>query len=403
MRAGSRALLVAVALLAFAGCKAIPLNDDPTVPKWMSHVSHPAIYEVAWNHSLVKVGLLEYQPSEPATPAIDPDTELVIVGTRDGFVRALSPVDGKTEWEFKTLGKFVAGPTISRGIVYVAGGDGFLYAFRVRTGEKLWAFKAGEELVSSPTITEKAILVASQSETVFSVDIQTGAWIWQYRRDAPSGFSVRGTARPTVGDGRVFMGFADGYVVALNLESGVMEWEKRLSTSGGQAFLDVDTTPVLLEQVDGSKRLIVASYKDGISSLNPANGDLQWTTAQGGLTALLPRGNVIFATGDGALSAFDATRGKLLWRVDLSDKGSKGKGVNSGRSLTMARGYVVVPTANALAFIEPTSGRVRAMWNPGRGVTASPAGVSSPRYGNRLYVMSNLGTLFALQMVSTGG
>lgn len=390
--------VVTVAAFSLAACKAIPLNDDPTVPRQTARVSFPAIYEVAWNHTLVKLGLLEYQPAEPAAPAVDPDTERVIVTTRDGFVRALSPIDGSVEWEFKTNGRFVAGPTISRGIVYVAAGEGTLYAVKVLTGEKVWSFKANEELVTSPTITDGKVLVASQAETVFAVDINTGAWVWQYRRDPPSGFTVRGTARPVVNENRVFMGFADGYVAALNLESGVMEWEKRLSTSGGQAFLDVDTTPVL---VDG--HLIAASFKDGMVSLNPANGDLQWKNKHEGLTALLPRGNVVFGTGDGSLSAFDARSGRELWSINLSDKGSKGKGVNSGKALTMARGYLVVPTANALAFVEPTSGRVRTMWNPGRGVTATPTGVSSPRYGNRLYVMSNLGTVFALQMVSTGG
>lgn len=385
-------------LVLVAGCKAIPLNDDPTVPRATAHVSHPAVYEVAWNVPLVKLGLLEYQPTESASPAIDPDTERVFVTTRDGFVRCLSPANGAIEWEFKTLGRFVSGPTVHRGIVYVAGGDGVLYAFRALSGEKLWSFKANEELVTSPTISDGKVLVASQSETLFAVDLETGAWVWQYRRDAPSGFTVRGTSRPIAADGLAYMGFADGYVVALELATGVMKWEKRLSVTGGTQFLDVDTTPVL---ADG--RLFVASYKDGLSALDAKNGDLQWTSAHNGLTALMPRGNVLFATGDGALTAFDMGRGRMLWSLELSDRTSKGKGVNAGRSLAMARGYVVVPTSTSLAFVEPTSGKVRSMWNPGRGVTAAPTGFSSPRYGNRLYVMSNLGTVFALQMVSTGG
>ena len=387
-----------LALVCLAGCKAIPLNDDPTIPFRDAHVSHPAIYEVAWNTPLVKLGLLEYQPSEPASPAVDPDTERVFVTTRDGFVRCLSPVDGTVEWEFKTNGRFLSGPTVYRGVVYVAGGDGVLYAFRALTGDKLWDFKANEELVSSPTIAEGKVLVASQSETVFAVNQETGAWIWQYRRDSPSGFTVRGTARPVIGEGLVYMGFADGFLVALNLESGVSMWEKKLSTSGGNQFLDVDATPVLAEG-----RLFVASYLDGVSALDAKTGALQWTTAHSGLNALLPRGNTLFATGDGSLTAFDMGRGRMLWKLNLSDKTSKGKGMNSGRSLALARGYVVVPTSTALAFVEPTSGRVRAMWNPGRGVTASPTGFSSMRFGSRLYVVSNLGTVFALQMVSTGG
>lgn len=393
-----RRLVVPGLVLLVAGCKAIPLNDDPTVPRETARVSHPAVYEVAWNVPLVKLGLLEYKPTESASPAVDPDTERVIVATRDGFVRCLSPVNGNKEWEFKTKGRFVSGPTVHRGIVYVAGGDGVLYALRVMTGEQVWAFKANEELVTAPTVAEGKVLVASQSETVFAVDVETGAWSWQYRRDAPSGFTVRGASRPVVADGLAYMGFADGYVVALDLPTGVMKWEKRLSVSGGTQFLDVDTTPVL---ADG--KLFVASYKDGLSALDAKDGTLQWTSAHNGLTALLPRGNVLFATGDGALTAFEMGRGRMLWSLDLSDRTPKGKGVNAGRSLTLSRGYVVVPTATSLAFVEPTSGKVRSMWNPGRGVTAAPTGFSSPRWGNRLYVLSNLGTVFALQMVSKGG
>ena len=66
-------LRILTAVLFFAGCKAIPLNDDPTIPFRDAHVSFPAIYEVAWTTPLVKLGLLEYQPIEPASPAIDPD------------------------------------------------------------------------------------------------------------------------------------------------------------------------------------------------------------------------------------------------------------------------------------------------------------------------------------------
>lgn len=385
--------------LTLTNCKAIPLNEDPTVPWREAHVSSPALYEVAWDVPLVKLGLLEYQPSEPASPAVDPDTERVYVTTRDGFVRCLSPVDGTVEWAFKTQGRFVSGPTVHNGVLYVAGGDGLLYAFRASSGEKIWEFKANEELVSSPTIAGNRVLVASQSEAVFSVDIETGAWVWQYRRDPPAGFTVRGTARPVVGeDGLGYMGFADGYVVALNLESGVAIWEKRLSTAGGTQFLDVDTTPVLVKD-----RLFVASYQEGVSALDAKTGALLWVSARSGITGLLHRGNTLFATGDGSLTAFDMANGRKRWSVDLSDRTSKGRGVNAGRALTAMRGYVVVPTSTALAFVEPQTGRVRSMWNPGRGVTASPTGVASQRFGSRLYVVSNLGTVFALQMVSHGG
>lgn len=378
-----------------SGClKQIPLNTDPTVPN--ARVSRAAISEVIWRTPLVPLGLLEYLPQEPASPAVDPDTERVFVTTRDGTLRCLNPDTGVVEWEFKAGNKSLSGPTVSRGVLYFASGDGHLYAFRALSGEKLWEFDAKEELVTTPTVTATQVFVASQSEAVFAVDKETGAWKWQYRRDPPSGFTVRGTSRPVVAEGHLYMGFADGYLAAIDVETGVPTWEKRITITGGTQFLDVDSTPV----IDHGK-IYVASYKDGVTALDAKDGALVWSTPHAGLNALMARGKVLFATGDGALTAFEMDHGREMWSLDLSDPTSKGKGQNAGRALTWSRGFVVVPTSTALAFVNPITARVAAMWNPGRGVTGVPASFSSPRNGTRLYVLNNYGTVYGLQM--TGG
>lgn len=389
--------IVAGAAVLLAGCKAIPLNDDPTWPRQEAHVSHPAIYEVSWWTPLVKVGLLEFKPLEPATPAVDPDTERVIVTTRDGVIRCLSPVDGHLEWEKKTNNRFHAGAGISGGVAYVPGGDGVLYALRVLSGEEVWTYDAKEELVTTPTIADGLVLVTSQNDTVFAVDELTGQWKWQYRRDAPAGFTIRGAARPTVANGLVYTGFADGTVVALGLEDGVQRWEHKVSVTGTQ-FLDVDTSPIV-----ANGHVYVASYADGVAALDAKSGDLEWTSPKLGITSMVLKGRTLFCTGDGRLSAIETGQGRLLWSLDLSDKDKKGKGSNAGVSLTVARGYVVVPTATSLAFVDASAGKVRAMWNPGRGVTAAPRAFASSRNGSRLYVLSNLGSVFALQLTGTGG
>ncbi len=394
-----RAVVSLAVLLGGLGCKAIPLSNDPTTPVRVAQVSPPALWEVDWWQPLVRLELLEYQPRETARVAIDPDTERVIVTTRDGAIRCLSPINGQLLWEKKTLGKFFSGATIVEGIAYVPGGDGMLYAIRVLSGESVWAFKSNEELVTAPVISEGRVLVMSSQDTLFAVDVKDGKWVWQYKRDLPQGFTIRGAAAPVVADGLVYGGFADGYLVAVGLDDGVARWERKLTISGGTQFKDVDSSPVL----DENGHVFAASYKDGVFALDAKTGDILWASARGGVTSLLLRGEVLFATGDGTLTALETRGGKALWSLDLSDRTTKGKGTNAGRDAMMTRGYVVVPTSTALAFVDPTVGQVRAAWNPGRGVTATPTRFVSSRSGNRLYVLSNLGTLYALHLLGSGG
>ncbi len=399
----SRRLAMLVAALAVAGCRTIPLSGDPNAPAADAHISPPAVWSVDWWHPLVKTGLLEYQPIEGAQPVIDPDTERVIVATRDGFVRALTPQDGAVVWELKTFGPFLSGPALVDGVVYVACSDGWLRALKASTGELIWKWQAGEELVTTPTVVGSRVMVASQQETVFAVDVKTGKWQWQYRRDVPPGFTIRGAAQPQVRDGLVYMGFADGTLVALGLEDGVSRWEKRLSvislTATGQQFLDVDTRPVF----DDAGTLYAASYRDGVYALDAKTGEQKWNTARPGITSLVLHNGVLYATGDGSATALSAAQGKVLWTLALGDPTPKGRLANAGREPMISRGFLVVPTSTALVFVELSSGRVQAAWNPGRGVTATPVRYSSPAFGNRLYVLSNLGTVFALQFVGRGG
>lgn len=133
------AVTVALVWVSSMGCKTIALNDDPDgTAAHEADVTPPHLFDVAWSAPLVKTGLLEYQPAETATPAVDPDSERVIVSTRDGVVHCLSGKDGHQEWSLSTHGRPFAGAWVRDGVAYIPGGDGVLYAVRVTSGETLW-------------------------------------------------------------------------------------------------------------------------------------------------------------------------------------------------------------------------------------------------------------------------
>jgi outer membrane protein assembly factor BamB len=152
-------------------------------------------------------------------------------------------------------------------------------------------------------------------------------------------------------------------------------------TTEGKQFLDVDTTPI----IDASGRLYAASYKDGLYALDSETGAIKWHTTKAGITGLALRRSLLFSSGDQMLGAYLSDSGKQVWSLDLGSRAS--------RRLLIAKGLLIAPTSAALLFVDPVNGRTLSSWNPGKGVTAVPFWAQG-----RLYVLSNLGYLYALRL-----
>jgi outer membrane protein assembly factor BamB len=371
-----------VAATLLTGCSSLSLRSNPLTAEHGAH-SNYEVFTVNWSVGLVDAPVLEYAPREMASPAVDRETGRIIVLTRDGFIRCLNP-KGEIEWRHGTSGRFSAGATIVDGVAYVPGGDGVLYAFVVKGGKQLWAYSAGEELASSPVVTANQVLVLSHGDTLYAVDRATGAWKWQYRRDPPTGFSVRGVSQPRMDNGFVYLGFADGYVVSLNAEDGALKWQKALGSTVGD-FVDVDASPIL----DESGRIYVASYKEGIFGLDAATGDVQWQASRSGITSLLGRSRILYAGGDEQVEAVHADNGRMIWTVNVKDQ--------AARTPVLAGKTLVVPLSSSLLFVDAINGQTHVNWDPGQGVSATPVWVD-----HQLYVLSNLGYLYSLSMRGGG-
>ena len=378
-----RMVAAAVVLLALVGCRSVALGTrlfSGGAPESTPRV----LFDVDWRVQLVEPRFWEFHPREPARPAVDPDTGRVIALTRDGRARSINP-DGRVEWEFKTADPFLAGASVHEGTAYVPGGDGTLYALRVRDGSLVWKYDAGEQLATTPLVGDGKVYVLSHANTLFAVDAASGRWVWQYRRDLPTGFTVEGAGAPTLSNGVLYAGFADGFLVALDPSTGAAKWEHALS-SPGKEFLDIDASPI----VDAAGRVIAASYKDGISALDAENGAVVWTSVIAGITATLHRGDVVFTSGAGAIRALLAENGRTVWSLPVTE--------HVAYAPAYARGMLVVPVDRALLFLDSATGRARLRWDPGQGVTASPAAAA-----RRLYVLSNAGYLYALRWRGRGG
>jgi len=375
------AALLAGSLLMLGGCIAgrTPVKVDP----FSGDESPPiAVFSIDFWHRLLEPPAQEFVPREFASPAVDPVSGRVVVGTRDGVLRSIT-VEGRVKWAVSTPAPFFAGVLIQDGVVYVPGGDGLLRALRADTGKLLWLYDCGEELVTVPVLVEGRVLVASQSATLFAINAADGVWAWQYRRTPPAGFILRGASTPVVREGVVYLGFSDGHVAALEAKTGAAVWDRVLST--GIQFIDVSS----MAGFDSSGRLIVASYKDGIFALDPRTGDTIWQSSGSGLAWVLVRGSVIFAAGEDRVAAYSSETGRNIWTTALPDR--------AGYQPAMASGVLMVPTGRGLLFVNAVTGGILRRFDPGKGVTATPR-----VYGPDALVLSNLGFVYGMHVTMPG-
>ena len=121
-------LTVAVGLAGLAACAgrapvlADPFSGEPGAPL--------AVYTIDYWHAMMEAStVMEFVPREFATPAVDPASGRVVVGTRDGVLRSVT-IDGRVRWTVPTPAPFYAGALIRDGVVYSPGGDGILRASR---------------------------------------------------------------------------------------------------------------------------------------------------------------------------------------------------------------------------------------------------------------------------------
>lgn len=228
-------------------------------------------------------------------------------------------------------------------------------AYRMQT---LWRTNGGDgagEFVSGfqPAVADGRVFVANRDGYVMAIDLESGRRIWRART------GDRLIAGPTAASGTLLMGTRDGQVVALSADSGEREWTAELSS-------EVIAAPAAR---DG---LVVARALDGrIVALDLATGDRRWTIehtvptlTMRGISPARIVGNTVYAgLENGKVVALDKRTGETRWEQTVA--------VPSGRSelerivdidaapLIVGNELYAASVGNVLASLSLTGGRVR--------------------------------------------
>lgn len=171
---------------------------------------------------------------------------------------------------------------------------------------QLWKHSTNSgNVYASPTVVNNTVFVtvdaSDSSPTLLAIDIQTGEARW--------GFSDRRTgslSSPAFNDGTVFFGDHDGYLNAVDAESGERIWETDL---GAVVF----SSPLAVEGT-----VFVVSRDGKLVALDASTGDVRWSFDSGSESDASPslsNGILCFANRE-HVYAINVETGEELWRTD---------------------------------------------------------------------------------------
>jgi outer membrane protein assembly factor BamB len=241
-----------------------------------------------------------------------------IYGAEDtvgGKLYAFQLGNGKKKWscELDLDGRPNKSPLIVGDTLYVGTSTGALYAIKDQetSGQVVWKLRAQGGITGGIMYVNNRIYFSTDQGKIYSISLN-GSVLWNQQ------LSAEGLSTPTVANGLIYTTAADGYIYALDGETGNLEWEKR--TYEGEFSLDGDYHSVTAE---GDR--IFASTPDGrIVLLDGSRGKLMkdLETDHQIIGTIATDGEHLYGLNEeGGLYSFSLTDGRELWKQDMGQNG----------------------------------------------------------------------------------
>jgi outer membrane protein assembly factor BamB len=241
----------------------------------------------------------------------------LVFSTDNAGISVLSKSDGHELWHGSVSSEVLSLPLIVDDQVIVKTVDGHLYAFNRRTGEKQWVIDHGAPSLvlrasSSPVLYNHMVLVGFSDGKLDAIDLETGRVIWQRSMGYASGASdverlADISSDPLVRGDVVYLASYQGYMVAMSLRQGQFNWNKPVSTYRNLAI--------------DSGALYMTDAEDILWSMNRSNGHVRWKqpalTARGVTEPVLMGRRLLVGDKTGFLHLIDVKHGDFVARHAL--------------------------------------------------------------------------------------
>ena len=306
--------------------------------------------------------------------------DLIVVGNAQEGLIAYDLFSQSLKWTIPIQFGAEASGAVINSRLFVGGLNGIFYSIDLDTAKIIWEFDTNSELVAEPILHEGFVYFLSGSNILYCLDATNGRQIWVYnRQDTGLQMTIRGGGKPAIAGDKVYQGFSDGSLVALNIKTGTPQWEVMLNRN--TKFKDLDASPV----IDGDV-IYINSYDDKLYAVSKSSGTILWKSKYGGAsTPLISGDKLIYTSSKGHLLVVSKSNGALLW------ENNKIKGVATDPILH--KGLVVVgESQGSVLFFDLLSGAQKAHFDPGRGILGRMVSDKN----KRIYFISGEANLYGL-------
>ena len=373
------ALAVASSLLAIPGCGAA--GAPATNADHFGWVEQDDAYarpgeggfNVRWSKQLTDRWEARYLPVELSSAEFDRKRQRVYIGTSEGNLFAFA-LNGRRLFFYDAGAQIESKPAVDArtGEVYFPSVDGHVHAVTVE-GELKWKTKLIGSIRTQPVIALDALYVVGENDIITALARDDGRILWTYDKEPVEEITIAGHAGLLLEDGRLYAGFTDGAVAAINPADGRLFWEVETSVDvelrpgNVPQFLDVDTTPVMLRGT-----LYVASFTAGLYALNAGSGTVEWRDAAfQGVTGIAAAGRMlVISSARRGVSLLDLRTREVQWEK------APERGAPTPPIVTEKGTVIYGETQGSLLALSLSDGReiARAEGGAGFSATASAAG-----------------------------
>ena len=376
----------------------------------------PTTLEVNWKHGILDGAWVDGQfimadwtgGLQPSPTVVD---GVLYCGGMDSFVFALDAESGEEIWRFEASGRIAAAMTIAEGKVFVGeiSGDGEYYALDKDTGEVIWQSDQFNNVWVGASYTPKGLFFGNMEGMMYGVNPTDGSIIWSYdtAKDTPKEnwqeMNKRGHGWPpgiypvpVADEDNVYIGSWSGYYFAFDQETGKMRWRTQTNNGNLEGGLPDSAAVVIWKGY-----VYVQKLGRTLAALNTKDGAIDWEYEvprpflQNGTIAA--HDDTIYASyahrvtnipyNATIIALTDVESGsKELWRY-------KGGGGLTAPVLTDGKLITGSSCDPFVVCLDPEDGSV--IW---RFFTGGEMRENVPAiYGNKVYVHSTNGWLYAIQ------